>query len=56
MTDGTDLSYYRRREAQERTLAARAGDMMARRLHLDLAERYARLVQIMTPVDAPAAA
>ena len=36
-----DVDYLRRRESQERSLADRAADAAARRVHLDLAERYA---------------
>lgn len=44
MSEGANLDYYRRREAQERANAARSGDLVARRVHLDLADRYAALL------------
>jgi hypothetical protein len=37
--------YYARRERQERAVAERAASDIARRIHLDLAERYAALVR-----------
>ena len=37
------LSYLARREQQERSLAARSNDAMIRRIHLDLADRYAAM-------------
>jgi len=40
-----DLEYYQRRERQERDRAARADDTTARRVHLELAERYSTLAQ-----------
>ncbi|HWU93980.1 MAG TPA: hypothetical protein VN029_00195 [Sphingomonas sp.] len=40
-----DLEYYQRRERQERERAARADDTTARRVHLELAERYSSLAQ-----------
>jgi hypothetical protein len=39
-----DLDYYRRRERQEREHAARAEDNAARRLHLEMAERYSAML------------
>ena len=54
MTNGLDLAYYRRREAQERAVAESCGDMMTRRLHLELADRYAQLARLMVPNDPPA--
>jgi hypothetical protein len=36
--------YYRRREKQERDMAARAKDPAARQIHLALAERYRNLL------------
>ena len=36
-----NAAYLRRREAQERALAAAAADPAARHAHLDLAHRYA---------------
>lgn len=45
---GRDLEYYQRRERQEREHAARADDAIARRLHLELAERYSTLLRSPT--------
>jgi hypothetical protein len=42
---GRDLEYYQRREREERERAARADDTIARRLHLELAERYSTMLQ-----------
>ena len=39
----SDVNFYDRRAEQERTMAQRAGTPGARIIHLDLAERYARL-------------
>lgn len=54
MMNGSDLAYYRRREAQERTIAESCVDGMTRRLHLELADRYAQLSRLMVPNDPPA--
>jgi hypothetical protein len=43
--NGRDLEYYRRRERQEREHAARADDSIARRVHLEMAERYSAMLQ-----------
>lgn len=51
-----DYDYFRRREADERAHAERAGDLTARCAHLDLAERYAARVRAMAPPAAPEAA
>ena len=40
-----DLEYYQLRERQERERAAHADDTTARRVHLELAERYSTLTQ-----------
>jgi uncharacterized cupin superfamily protein len=40
-----DLEYYQRRERQERERAERADDTTARRVHLELAERYSTLLR-----------
>ncbi|MBO9714826.1 hypothetical protein [Sphingomonas sp.] len=37
-----DIEYYRRREQQERDSAERTDDHGARRIHLEMAERYSR--------------
>lgn len=42
----TSLDYLRRREQQERDLAARTNDAMIQRIHLDLAERYAAMTGV----------
>ncbi|MHA6719204.1 hypothetical protein ACX40Y_07085 [Sphingomonas sp. RS6] len=39
-----DTDYYRRREHQERRTANGSDDEMARRLHLELADRYSKLI------------
>lgn len=41
----TNIAFYERREAQERMQAARATDDLSRRVHLDLAGRYAALLR-----------
>ncbi|MCX8475588.1 MAG: hypothetical protein MT490_07285 [Sphingomonas sp.] len=51
---GRDLEYYERRERQERERAARTDDMIAKRLHLEMAERYSNLLQ--NPAANPPAA
>lgn len=45
MSDNRDLEYYERRERQEREHAARTDDMIAKRVHLEMAERYSNLLQ-----------
>lgn len=48
-----DYDYYRRREQQERECADRCEEIGARRIHLELAERYAAMVRerrIVQPV------
>lgn len=44
-----DFEYYRRREQHERACAERAQDQTARRVHLDMAERYAARLRTMAP-------
>lgn len=44
-SDNRDLEYYERRERQEREHAARTDDMIAKRLHLEMADRYSNLLQ-----------
>jgi len=44
-TNNRDLEYYQRRERQEREQAARADDTPARRVHLEMAERYSTLAR-----------
>ncbi len=41
MTSGNDVAYFRRRVAQEQQRALGACEVAIRRLHLDLAARYA---------------
>ncbi|NIJ21957.1 hypothetical protein FHS95_003668 [Sphingomonas naasensis] len=38
-----DIEYFQRRERQEREHAARTDDSIARRVHLEMAERYSTL-------------
>jgi hypothetical protein len=46
MLKDTDAAlYYRRREEQERALAADATDAQVRKIHLELADGYAARVQ-----------
>jgi len=45
MPTSADLEFYRRREAQERHLAVRAHNPEGRRVHLELARRYARMIE-----------
>jgi hypothetical protein len=40
-----DHDYYRRRERQERECAERCEEVVARRIHLELADRYAALAR-----------
>lgn len=49
-----DLNYFRMREQQERESAARADDMTARRVHLDMADRYAKMAQSQPIIPARA--
>ncbi|WP_147417583.1 hypothetical protein [Sphingomonas cavernae] len=42
MTEQDDLSYYTRRERDERTLADKAAENCVRKLHTRLADEYAR--------------
>ncbi|MCU6453595.1 hypothetical protein LPN01_05860 [Sphingomonas sp. A2-49] len=39
-----DMEYYARRERQEMALADRAGNAEGRRVHLEMARRYASLI------------
>lgn len=48
----TNIPFYQRREAQERALAASAADKLARRLHLELANRYADRLRTLTAAAA----
>ena len=40
-----DLEYYQRRERQERDLANRAGDSVARRAHLTMAQHFEQMTR-----------
>jgi hypothetical protein len=40
-----DVEYYTRRERQERAHAERADDQTARRVHLEMADRYSAKLQ-----------
>jgi hypothetical protein len=51
----TDFNYFRMREQQERESAERTDDSIAKRVHLDMAERYSKMAQAM-PIVPPAAA
>lgn len=44
-----DIEYYLRRERQERDNAERSYDTSARRVHLEMAHRYAALVREIAP-------
>jgi hypothetical protein len=46
-----DVEYYQRRERQEREHAQRSGDSSARRIHLEMADRYSTKVR---EIDRPA--
>lgn len=50
-----DLEYYRRREQQERSHAERADDQIARRVHLEMADRYSAKLRDMAPAPQPGA-
>lgn len=43
----TDYEYFRQRERHERSCAEQAHDQAARRVHLDMADRYADRVREM---------
>jgi hypothetical protein len=47
-----DVDYYGRREQQERESAARCDDHGARRIHLELAERYSSMRRQLIQVPA----
>jgi len=47
-----DMEYYRRRERQEREHAARADDTTARRIHLEMANRYSAMIRDISPIPA----
>ena len=54
-SDNRDLEYYQRRERQEREHAARTDDMIAKRVHLEMAERYLNLLMQNPAANPPAA-
>lgn len=43
--DPNPSEYYRRREADEREIAAKAADKTIRDIHLNMADRYRKLAQ-----------
>ena len=45
MPTSADIEYYTRRERQERALAERACNGDGRRVHLEMARRYARMIE-----------
>jgi hypothetical protein len=51
-----DVEYYRRRERQEREHAERADDKTARRIHLDMANRYSAMLRDVSLIPAAAQA
>ena len=46
-----DIEYYMKRERQEREHAERTDDMTARRVHLEMAERYSVLLREIAVVQ-----
>ena len=52
MTDH-DVEYYSRRERQERDSAERTEDMIARRVHREMADRYSAKLREMAAVPIP---
>jgi len=51
-----DFEYYSLRERQERDSAARSDDMTARRVHLEMADRYSAMLQELIALSPTAAA
>jgi hypothetical protein len=49
-----DLEYYSRRERQERDSADRTDDHGARRIHLEMANRYSAMIREMSAMMPPA--
>jgi hypothetical protein len=49
MSTESNRIYYRNRERQSREMAEKAGDSSTRRIHAELAQRYAELVDAMPP-------
>lgn len=54
MPTPTETEFYRTRERQERALADRTHSSDGRRVHLDMARRYARLIAESAADDAAA--
>lgn len=50
-----DIEYYRKRERQERESADRTEDIGARRIHLEMADRYSARLRDAANVPPPAA-
>lgn len=50
-----DLEYYRRREQQERESAQRCDDQGARRIHLEMADRYSAMAREIAVAAQPSA-
>ncbi|MBN8812282.1 MULTISPECIES: hypothetical protein [Sphingomonas] len=48
-----DMEYFARRERQEREHAARSDDMIARRVHLEMADRYSARLRDIAVVAVP---
>ncbi|USU04850.1 hypothetical protein NF700_15705 [Sphingomonadaceae bacterium OTU29MARTA1] len=49
MPSHVDVEYYVSRERQERALADRASHIEGRRVHLEMAKRYARMIEEAAP-------
>ena len=47
-----DVEYYRRRERQERENAERADDSTAKRIHLEMANRYSAMLREVSLIPA----
>ncbi|UUL82152.1 hypothetical protein [Sphingomonas qomolangmaensis] len=45
MTSRSDTAYFARRETEERARAMACSDVAARRVHLEMAERYRECIQ-----------
>ncbi len=54
MSHSNDVEYFRRRTAQEQQRARVADEGLVRRLHLDLASRYAERVREAERIGRPA--
>jgi hypothetical protein len=46
-----DIDYYSRRAQQERESAERSEDSIARRVHQEMADRYAKRLNELSPVQ-----